>query len=178
MRIFLLTLAAALTLAAPAVAGPVAGIDAMTATIFQEGQSSFSGIGLRLRLTSEQLVQGVEILPTIEYWRNSSSIGAFGIEATRKDATIGVDGRYRFHAGNWEPYFGAGIGIHFLSSRVNAPQFGLTDANDSLVKGGLALLGGLNFKMTDKFDNFLELKYHHVSDYRQLKLNWGLGYNF
>jgi opacity protein-like surface antigen len=178
MRMFVLIFAALLLLAAPAAAGPVAGIEAMTSTIFQEHQSSFSGLGVRLRLAPERLIKGVEILPTLEYWRNSSSIGAFGIEATRKDATIGVDGRYRFHVGNFEPYAGLGIGVHFLSARVNAPQFGLTDANDSLVKGGLTILGGLNFELTERVGNFIELKYHDVSDYRQLKFNWGLGYNF
>ena len=178
MRIFVLSLAAALALAAPASAGPVAGIEAMTSTIFQEHQSSFSGIAVRLRLTSSRLVEGIELLPTIEYWRNSSNIGAFGIDATRKDATIGVDGRYRFHVGNWEPYLGLGVGVHFLSAEVNAPQLGLNDASDSLVKGGLTVLGGLNFEITESVSNFLELKFHDVSDYRQLKFNWGLGYTF
>ena len=39
---------------------------------------------------------GVEILPSIEYWRNSNTLEPFGIKTTRKDATLGGDVRYMF----------------------------------------------------------------------------------
>ena len=45
-----------------------------------------------------------------------------------------------------------------------------------MIKGGLAALAGLSFGMSDRIDNFIELKYHHIPDYRQLKLNWGLSF--
>ena len=41
-----------------------------------------------------------------------------------------------------------------------------------------AVLGGFLFPVGGKFQNFLELKYHYVTDYRQLKLNFGIGYGF
>ena len=72
---------------------------------------------------------------------------------------------------------GAGIGLHFLSNRVSAPSLGLNNATDSVTKGGLALLGGVSFALSGRFENFLDLKYHHVTDYRQLKINWGITYN-
>jgi opacity protein-like surface antigen len=152
------------------------GVDIMSATVLQEGQSSFSGLGLRARLHPERLVAGVEILPSIEYWRNSSTvhIQQHDIRATRKDATLGVDARYSFKVSGWNPYVGAGFGLHFLSSEVNAPTLGLHNASDSVIKGGLAALVGTTFSLTSRVDNFIELKYHHIPDYRQLKINWGL----
>ncbi len=152
----------------------VTGIDAMSATVLEEGQSSFSGLGLRVRLHPQDVVKDLEFMPSIEYWRNSSRVSPYNIRATRKDATLGMDARYMFHPPGWQPYIGAGFAIHFLSSRVDAPDFGLNDATDSVVKGGLSALVGTSFEMTKRVDNFIELKYHHIPDYRQLKINWGL----
>jgi opacity protein-like surface antigen len=163
--------------AAPARAGSLVGVDAMTATVMQEGQSSFSGIALRMRFHPATLIRNVEIMPTIEYWRSASRLSAFDIESSRKDATLGVDVRYVFYRDGWEPYLGAGYAVHFLSSSVNAPSLNLNDATDSLTKGGLAGLAGVSVPITTKIHNFLEVKYHHVTENRQLKLNWGISYN-
>lgn len=157
--------------------GIFTGVDAMSATVFQEGQSSFSGLGLRARLHPDRLIKEIEILPSFEYWRNSSTVPPYDIKTSRKDATLGVDARYTFHPEHWQPYVGAGFGIHFLSSRVNAPQLGLANASNSVIKGGLAALAGVSFNMTPRLDNFIELKYHHIPGYRQLKINWGLSYS-
>jgi len=177
MRWFTRMCFAALVCAAPAPAAAtmkITGIDAMTSTVMQEGQSSFSGLAVRARMTSPLLIQGIVLMPTIEYWRNANSIQTFGIKTTRKDATLGADVYYAFRSTGTRPYVGAGFGIHFLSSTVDAPSLGLNDESHALVKGGLAVLGGLAFPLADRFDNFLELKYHHVPGYRQLKFNWGL----
>jgi opacity protein-like surface antigen len=154
--------------------GPVTGVDVMSATIMQQHQSSFSGIALRMRLHPPQLIQQVTLMPTIEYWRNSSNVQPFNIQSTRKDATLGMDARYDFPREGFHPYLGVGYGLHFLSTSVNAPQFGLNDASDSLIKGGLSALGGVTFGLAGRLNNMLELKYHHIPDHSQLKINWGL----
>jgi hypothetical protein len=177
MRRFIIALLAAAAAVSPAYAQTtkiLTGVDVMSATVLQEGQSSFSGLGLRARIHPEQLVPGVEILPSIEYWRNSSTVSPYDIRTTRKDATLGVDARYSFQTHGWNPYVGAGWGLHFLSNRVNAPGLGLPDASSSVIKGGLAALAGTSFVLTPRIDNFIELKYHHVTDFKQLKINWGL----
>ncbi len=153
------------------------GFDVMTSTVLEEGQSSFSGIGARARLHPAMLIQDVELLPTIEYWRNSSNVKPYDIQAVRKDATLGLDARYTFSQQSWRPYVGAGFAIHFLSNKVNAPSFGLHDASTSVIKGGLAAIAGASFPLTGKIDTFVDLKYHHISDYRQLKFSWGLSFN-
>jgi opacity protein-like surface antigen len=162
--------------AATAHAVGISGVDGMTSTVFQEGQSSFSGLGLRVRFQPQSLISEIEIMPVVEYWRNSSTVQPYDIRSTRKDATLGVDARYTFTNNSWKPYVGVGYGLHFMSSNVRAPQLGVDDASDSVVMGGLAVLGGVSFTLTKRIDNFLELKYHHISGYKQLKLNWGLAF--
>ena len=179
-RLALAAIAAAslLALPAPAHAGSgLTGIDAMTATVFQEHQSSFSGLGIRFRVQDPRLMENFEILPTVEYWRNSTTIDAFDLHAVRRDATLGCDIRWLFPGEAWRPYVGAGVAAHFLSSEVNAPTLGLIDANDALTKGGLALLGGVAFGTKSKIGNFIEVKGHLVGGYRQFKLNMGLSWN-
>lgn len=153
------------------------GLDVMTATVMQERQSSFSGLGLRMRITSPRLIQGIELMPTVEYWRNANSVEPFGIRTTRKDATLGGDVRYALRPTGMRPYVGGGFALHFLSSTVDAPLLGLNNESHALVKGGLSAMGGFAFPLAGRFENFVELKYHHVPSYRQLKLNWGLSIN-
>lgn len=178
MRIpYRIALLGALCICLPALAradGLIHGIDGMTSTVMQEHQSSFSGLGLRVRLQSARLVSGLEIMPSIEYWRNSTTVQPFDISTSRSDATLGADIRYSFRTSNWHPYLGGGIGMHFLSQRASGP--GIGDRTNSIIKGGLAALAGLTFGMTPKLDNFLEAKYHHLPGYSQLKFNWGLSY--
>ena len=156
----------------------LSGVDGISSTVLQQHQSSFSGLALRARVRSDRLIQGIVFMPTIEWWRASNSIQAFGIETMRKDATLGLDARYDFRREGVRPYLGAGFGMHFISNRVNAPTLGLVNATNSLIKGGLSALGGVSFGITSKIDNFLELKYHHIPEYSQLKFNWGLAYSF
>ena len=170
--------ASLLALAAPAhAAGGLTGIDAMTATVFQEDQSSFSGLAMRFRVKNARLIEDIEFLPTVEYWRNSSTVDAFNLKAVRRDATLGADVRFLFPGDVWRIYAGGGLGVHFLTSEVNAPQFGIIEGNDSLTKGGMTLLAGVAFGTTSKLGNFIEVKTHLVGGYRQIKLNLGLSWN-
>ena len=178
-KIFRLAFVALLLSSLPALAraaGIVTSIDGMTSTVMQQHQSSFSGVALRARLHPAELSAGFEVIPTVEYWRNSTKVEPFGITTARKDATLGVDAVYHFTSKNWKPYAGLGFGLHFLSQEVDAPSLGLNDASDSVVKGGLAALGGVSFGLTDRIDNFMELKYHHLPGFSQFKINWGLSW--
>jgi hypothetical protein len=173
-----LCLASLLAPAGARAAVTFAGIDGFSSTVMQEGQSSFSGLGLRTRITSDRLMTGFSIMPTVEWWRSSANIQPFNIRTSRNDAALGADLRYDIHTKSMKPYVGVGFFAHFLSTSVDAPQLGLDHASDALIKGGLAALGGVQFGLAGKVDNFLELKYHHLPGYRQVKLNWGLAYNF
>jgi opacity protein-like surface antigen len=164
--------------AALARAATLGGLDAMTSTVMQEHQSSFSGLGVRARLHSAQIVEGFELLPYVEYWRTSTTVEAFGISAARKDATLGADVRYSFRRSGWRPYVGGGYGLHFLSSEVKVDQaaLGSRHERDSVIRGGLSALGGAAFPLTSHLDNFIELKYHHLPGMSQLKISFGIGW--
>jgi opacity protein-like surface antigen len=153
-------------------------IEAVTSTIFQQKQSSFSGIGLRMRVQVPQMIQGFSVMPTVEYWLNKTSLPDFGIQTNRKDATLSALARYDFPHPGWQPYLGAGVAIHFLSAKVNAPSLGLNDRSDAVTKGGLVVLGGAKFGLAGRLGNMIELEYHYVPDQDQLKINWGLSYEF
>ncbi len=174
MLVLLLALAAFPALASAA--GAVTAVEGMTATVIQQNQSSFAGIGFRVSVHPPQLIKEISLMPTVEYWRNKSKLPSFGIESIRKDATLGVDARYEFLKQAWRPYVGAGFALHFLSNEVDAPALGLNDASDSLIKGGLGVLGGVSFGLAGRLSNMIELKYHHIPDHSQLKINWGLSY--
>lgn len=168
---------AAFGAALPARAGGLTGIDGMMSTVLQEGQSSFSGLAVRARFHNARFIDNVDFLPTVEYWRNSSTIDAFGLNAVRRDATLGGDVRYLFPGDMWRFYAGGGYSVHFLSSEVHAPVAGLENANDSLTKGGFTVLGGVAFGTTSRIGNFIELKGHLVGGFKQLKINMGLSWN-
>ena len=164
--------------ASAAHATAITGVEVMTSTIFQEHQSSFSGLAARLRMHSALLIPEIEFLPSVEYWRNHVSVSTFDIESTRRDATLGVSGRYTFRHAGWSPYGGAGFGAHFLSTEVNAPSLGLVNQEHSVILGAVSLLGGVTFPLQSSIDSFIDVQYHHLPDQSQLKINWGLGFKF
>jgi len=173
----LLFLTLAASLAPAAHAGALVGIDAMTATVMQKQQSSFSGLGLRGRVRSDQLIEKVEFMPYIEYWRNTSTVQPFNIRSSRSDATLGADVRFATDYRGFHPYVGTGFGLHFINTEVQAPSLGLPLGRNSIVKGGLSLMGGATFPLAGRLENFVEVKYHHVPSYGQVKINMGLAFN-
>lgn len=176
IRTFLAFLLAAFLPAASLAATTMTSVEGMTSTVFQERQTSFSGIGARVTFQSDATTSGLSFVPGIEYWRNKTNVDAYQISANRRDATLDLDARYRFKFRNVVPYLGAGYGLHFLTTEVEAPALGLARAETSLVKGGVSAMGGFLFPMGGKLQNFLELKYHWVTDYNQFKLNFGIAY--
>ena len=89
-------------------------------------------------------------------------VGAVAVGINQDRSSLGADARYAFRSTGMRPYLGAGFGLHFLSSAVDAPSLGLNNESHALVKGGLSILGGLAFPLAGRFENFVELKYHHI----------------
>jgi hypothetical protein len=181
MRLLVRVLAVTLLLVVSATlarAQTFAGLDLMSSTIFQQHQSSFSGLGGRVRLHSASIVEGFELLPSIEYWRSSMHIDVWDATMVRKDATLGADVRYSFRHEGWKPYIGAGVGAHFLSSEIESSRMVPSHAQDSVIKGGVTVLAGMTFPMSTHLDNFVEAKYHHIPGFSQFKINMGIGWGF
>ena len=159
--------------------GGIVGLGIMTGTVFQEGQSSFSGIAMRLRIRNAAFRPNLELMPTMEYWQNTNRLAAFGISTRRRDATLGTDLRWVFDSKKtWQPYAGAGFSLHFLDDELRAPGLGRPKESSGVVRGGLGALGGVEFNLGSRLGSFVEFKYHNVTRYRQLKFNTGLGWNF
>lgn len=174
-------LMAALLLSFPAAAHAqfhMTGMDGMMQTIKQEGQSAFSGLGIRARITSDDLPVHVTLMPTLEYWRNSANLKDFNIEAAQKDLALGLDVRYEMTFGTWNPYAGAGLESHWIKSSVSAPGIGVPEAQEDHTRIAPNLLVGLQLAPLGPIQSFLETKYAFVTDFKQFKLNWGIGVNF
>jgi len=176
----LVTIAALAVLAAaptPARALSVTNIEGMLSTIFESGQSSFSGIGLRVHVQSALLIPEISFVPVMEYWRNTNRLEAFDITSSQNDAALGFEARYTFPREGFQPYLGAGWSAHFLSSEVESPPINLKKS-DSVTRGAMTLVGGVNMPITAKLSNMLELKFHYLPGDSQTKLNYGLAWKF
>src|SRR3954465_138733 len=68
----------------PTPLGTLTHIEMMSSTVMEEGQSSFSGMGIRVRMTPSRLDPHVQIMPNIEWWRSSNTMTQYDIETTRK----------------------------------------------------------------------------------------------
>ena len=172
------TALAVAVLAPPASADGKAGVDVLMSNVMQEHQSSISGFAVRGRFQSQLLVDNVTFMPTIEWWRSASHVDPYSIEAQRVDNALGLDVAYQFPVHDMVPYAGLGFAAHFMSSKVNAPTLGVYNAEKTVTKGGLTAIAGVGFPLTSSVSNFVELKYHNISDYRELKLSWGVGFDF
>jgi len=180
-RAWMLVILAALAAAAaptPARALSVVNVEGMLSTIFESGQSSFSGTGLRVHVQSPLLIPEITFVPVMEYWRNTNTLEAFDIKSTQNDAALGFEARYTFpREGSFKPYLGAGWSAHFMSSEVHSKSLAL-DKSDSVTRGAMTLVGGVQMPITTKLSNMIELKFHYLPGDSQTKLNYGLSYNF
>src|SRR5262249_11926060 len=140
-------LAAGFLLLLPAVARSQSfhmnGLDGMTQTVKQEGQSAITGLALRARLGSDDLPVNMTIMPTLEYWKDCDRLDDFNIRSTQKDLALGVDARYDLSLGSWRPYAGAGLSTHFIKTTISAPSVGGAASEQSHAKIGPNVLLGL-----------------------------------
>jgi len=156
----------------------VTGLDGMTQTVKQEGQSAITGLAFRARVASDDLPVGMSLMPNLEYWKDSDRLQDFNIRASQKDLTLGLDARYDLTMGSWRPYFGGGLSAHFIKSKFSAPDIGVPGTEESHTKIGPNALLGLQLAPLGFLQSFIEAKYEHVPPFRQFKFNWGFGVNF
>lgn len=182
MRPFVWILAAAYLLtallAAPVHAFRLVGADFQLQTVKRHDQTAISGLALRARLDDVDLPVGLMLMPTLERWRDKSTLEFVGIEAEQTDLALGADAAYQWHWGSWSPYVGLGLATHFLRQEANAPDYGLVNAEDTLTKVGPDFLLGVDMPGAAGMRTYFEAKYQYISDYEQFKLNWGLTFAF
>ena len=182
MRPFVWTLVAAglctAFLASPAHALHFTAGDFQLQTVKRNDQTAISGLALRGRMESEDLPVGLIFMPTIERWRDKNSLGFVGLESSQRDLALGMDAAYQIELGGWSPYLGLGLTSHFLYSEASAPELGIEKAEDSLTKIGPNFLLGVDMPGAGGVRSYMELKFQYISDYEQLKLNWGVTVGF
>ena len=174
-------------LIAPAPPGAVAGVglsrlEFVTQSVKLSKQSSVAGTALRAHLAGGDLNEGLELVPAIEYWRDTDRIPELGIiEAMQRDWRIGADIRYKLGSGaGWRPFAGAGLGIHLTKSTstiqpTGSPAEMRRESGNKLAPNFLV---GVDLPAAGPIRNSIELNWHLVPDLRQFKINFGLGWEF
>jgi Outer membrane protein beta-barrel domain len=115
----------------------------------------------------------------IDYWGWSQE--AFGAKTSVSDVAIGARTKYYFEVANpkFRPYAGAGLGMHFISSKVDIPASGgfpALSASDSQTKLGVDLGGGVSMPISPRSDLLGELWYGIISDVSQFSMRVGMSY--
>jgi len=114
--------------------------------------------------------------------KNSNSGRVNPIAATFVDyniplGSLGTRGEYMFHVSSpkFQPYAGAGLGVHFLSAKVTVPGF--PDATASSTKLGLDMGGGFITPLSPKTDLSVDLWYGIVQDFSQVSFKVGVSFD-
>ncbi|HET6348214.1 MAG TPA: hypothetical protein VFH88_03935 [Candidatus Krumholzibacteria bacterium] len=120
------------------------------------------------------------------YWSQTEE--AYGVKAGVHDFSFGAKANYMFAVSNpsIQPYAGAGLGLHLLNSHAEtAPVyyggtllFPGTSIDDSSVKLGLDLGGGLRIDQGGQFAFLADAWFSIVSDVSQFSLMAGVVYMF
>ena len=181
MRMFVWALLAA-GLSAPFLTAPaqarISGADFQMQTVKRPNQTAISGFALRGRFESMDLPVGLVLMPTIERWRDKSTLDFVGLEATQRDVSLSMDAAYQWTWNGWSPYLGLGLGSHFIRSEATATELGMLRAEDSLIKMGPNFLIGVDMPGAAGLRSYMEFKYQAIRPYQQFKFNWGLTYGF
>jgi len=148
------------------------GLGAQLGFVDPEGASSTLELGLHI--DAGQIVKGVRLQPTAEYWSIGSSVGPYDTDI--KDFSLGADVNVDFpiQDSRMVPYAGGGLGLHFLGFDSNVP--GVPDQSDT--KLGLNIQGGIRNDIMPNVSIFGEARYNFVSDANQLKVLGGFTYRF
>jgi hypothetical protein len=165
-------------LSPPAHAVTLHRVEFLTQTVRVEGQSAISGFALRLHAEPWAKKKGLSLVPAIEHWRDADEFPEFGIaKVSQRDWTIGADMRYRFESEKtWHPYAGAGMALHLLKS-VYEP-LDQPEIEDNSTRVGFNFLAGVDLPPAASFQSSIELNYHLLPGFQQLKINWGFGVTF
>jgi hypothetical protein len=171
------------TLAAPGAAWSAASrLELLNQSVRVSGQSSVTGFGLRVHLAGGNINPGFEVVPTAEYWRDKDKAPELGVnELMQKDWKFGADARYRFgDDAGWTPYAGAGLAVHIVSSRSNVTFPGQAPLviEDSGRKLAPNIVVGVDMPHAGPLRNSVEIGYEFVSNLKQFKVNFGIGWVF
>jgi hypothetical protein len=178
-NVLLLTLAIGLLASSAALAQSNLGLEGVGVAVGYVSPEDFDGtLGFGVFANHGFLAPRWGLESRLDYW--SQSEGAYGVEATVSDVTLGARSKYYFESKSTvRPFAGVGLGLHFLHAEVvTPPQFGFpeTRVEDSSTKLGLDVGGGIAAPLGPRTDFLGEAWYGIVSDVSQFSLRAGLSY--
>src|SRR5215471_13901295 len=119
-KILVLLLALGTLSAQQAMAQADIGFKAIGGSVGYVSPENFDGtFGLGVFADLGHITPQIKLEPRIDYWSQSQE--AFGAKASVHDISVGAHGKYMFDVTNpkLHPFAGAGLGLHFLSSKVS-----------------------------------------------------------
>ncbi len=127
---------------------------------------------------SDQASSGFGANATFEYWQNSplaftGSIGynhfgaakdlPFGIDYSFTDVPILLGVRYYPSQGRFDPYLGAELGLHILTSSVTRTESRTITVSETNSRFGIDPLVGFRYHLSRSTDLDFNLKYNLIS---------------
>lgn len=150
------------------------GIGVKIGFVDPEGVNSVIGVGALADLgtiTPDIMLEG-----NLDYW--SKSEGSGGVEVSFRDLILGGTGKYLFKTANpkFRPFASGGLAFHFFKAAVDYSGPALVDADNSEMKIGIHVGGGLFYNLSPQLDLLADGRYTIVSDASQIALQAGVVY--
>jgi hypothetical protein len=143
-----------------------------------------AAVGLRLFTDLGTVYPNIALQTHVGFWSSSEDLGFLGKTSVR-DIIAGARARYMFEVSNpqFQPFAGAGLGLHFLRAEVTIPDQDIGgiivpgfSVSDTSTKLGLDIGGGTMLNLNEKAGLVGELWYTFVSDVGQLSAHVGFVY--
>ncbi|TMQ60192.1 MAG: hypothetical protein E6K76_02375 [Candidatus Eisenbacteria bacterium] len=138
-------------------------------------ENASSTLGLGVFANMGNLSPAIRLAPHLGYWSKSEDFG--GAEASVHDFSLGTRCEYMFHVSSpkFQPYMGAGLGLHFLGAKASVPGF--PTIKDSSTKLGLDMGGGFITPLSPKTDLVVDAWYGIVQDMNQFTMKVGVSFD-
>ncbi len=142
------------------------------------GDNSVIGFGALVDLgtiTPDIMLEG-----NLDYWSKSiSSTSSLGsAEFSLRDLILGGTAKYMFKSGNpkFRPFGSGGLAFHFFKAAVKSTGTFVVSSDNSEMKIGIHLGGGLFYNLSPQLDLLADGRYSIVSDVSQIALQAGVVY--
>ncbi len=121
------------------------------------------------------LAPNIRLFTHLDHWGKSQT-DPFGDKVSFSDIALTTRAKYMIPvtSATVHPYAGAGLGIHFVSAKVEVPGF--TSVSDSRTKLGLDLGGGVSMPVNDRTEFHGEMWFGIVDGFNQVALKAGLAW--
>lgn len=123
------------------------------------------------------LTPNIGLTSNLDYWSKSESdpTGS-GATASVSDIALTMRGKYMFQTSSpkFQPYAGVGLGMHFLSAKVEMPGF--PTMSDGTTKLGLDFGGGFTSPLNERANLIGEAWYGIVDGFNQFSIKAGVGF--